>query len=214
MVAEEWVALTSRFTPGWPWPEASWGLDPLYGPEGWCHACGTPRHGQTGSLVLEARKFPTGPVWVPNWRFDCVGVSAEIAPEVARRFRVPMRDVLKPRGVATGAMQLLPALCRTPWYDEAPLTAAVHARHELHDSGTVGSTCTECQRWRWLPISLGEVPIKGDSLDEAGDMLASPEIFGAGWKTFRHLLYRRPLGEFLAAAAPRTWSVVELEVAP
>jgi hypothetical protein len=163
---------------------------------------------------LEARKFPTGPVWVPNWRFDCVGVSAEIAAEVVRRFHVPMRDVLKPKGVATGVMQLLPTLCTTPWYDEALLRAAVHARHERHSGKRVGARCPECQRWRWLPISVGELPIKGDSLGESGDMLASPEIFGDGWKTFRHLLYRRPLGEFLANAAPRAWSVVELEFAP
>jgi hypothetical protein len=213
MVAAPWVALTSRFTPGWPWPESSWGLDPLYGPDGWCHSCGTPLHEQTGSLVLQSRKFPTGPVWMPNWQFNCIGVSAEVAADVAQRFDVPMREVLKPRGVATGAMQLLPAVCASPWYEAGSLEAAVHDRHERYTVERVGATCPECQRWRWLPISEGEVPICRDSLDQSRDLLASPEIFGDGLQTFRHLVFRRPLGEFLAAAAPRTWSVVELELA-
>jgi hypothetical protein len=186
----------------------------MYGPDGWCQECGTPFGEQTGSLVMQSSKFPKAPVWTPNWIFDCVGVSAEIAADVARRFTVPMREVLKPKGATTGAMQLLPTLTASDWYDEEMLTRAVRAQHSEHSGDRTGQTCAECGKWRWLPISAGPVPVREPSLEAASDMIASPEIFGDGWVSFHHLLFRRALGEFLAESNPRTWSVVEVELVP
>ena len=108
-------------------------------------------------------------------------------------------------------MQLLPAVSAIPWCGEVPLEVAVRKRHERYDGNGIGATCPSCRRWRWLPIPEGEVPIKRDALAVSGDLSASPQIFGDGFLTFRHLVYRRPLGEFLADADPRTQSVVELE---
>jgi hypothetical protein len=42
---------------GWPWPENSYGLTPLFGEDGWCRSCGVPRHPQTGSLILQRKSF-------------------------------------------------------------------------------------------------------------------------------------------------------------
>jgi hypothetical protein len=38
----DFVQLDWKRNRGWPWPEDSWGLDSMYGPDGWCHACGIP----------------------------------------------------------------------------------------------------------------------------------------------------------------------------
>ena len=208
----EWVALSPRFTPGWPWPEDSYGLGPMYGDDGWCRGCGTPLADQSGALVMQGSKFPTAEVWMPNWRFDVVGVSERVADDISTRFDVEMRAVHKPRTGPTGAQQLLPALTAEPWHREDELGAAVLLRHTKHSGNRTGSTCETCGRWKWLPISEHEASISRNAIDGGADLIASPETFGDGLKSFRHLLFRRPLGEVLVAACPRNWTLVEVEV--
>jgi hypothetical protein len=206
----EWVALNTRFTPGWPWPEDSYGLDPMFGADGWCHACGTPKVPQSGSLIMQGRKFPNTDVWMPNWRFDVVCLSSEIAEQVANRFAVELREVHKPRGGPIAAMQIIPAVTPQRWYDAAELKTAVMARHAEHNPNQTGSQCSECSIWKWLPVSEGEAPLYLQAIPSATDAVASPEVFGDGLQSFRHLLFRRSLGEFLASAHPRAWRVVEV----
>lgn len=45
------VMLYSRRNRGWPTAEASWGLTPMFGADGWCRGCGRPLREQTGSIV-------------------------------------------------------------------------------------------------------------------------------------------------------------------
>ncbi|MEV6286488.1 hypothetical protein [Kribbella sp. NPDC051770] len=205
----EWVALSTRFTPGWPWPEESYGLDPMFGADGWCRGCGTPKGPQSGALVMQGRKFPTAGVWMPNWLFDVVCLSGEVAEQVADRFAVELREVRKPLG-PTSARQLIPTVTRQPWYDPAGLSTAVKARHAKHNPNESGSQCSECSTWKWLPIGEAEASVQLRSITSATDVVASPEVFGDGLKAFRHLLFRRSLGEFLAGTHPRAWRVVEV----
>lgn len=209
----EWVGLTSRFTPGWPWPTDSWGLDPMYGPDGWCRACGTPLAPQMGHLTIQGAGFPTARVWTPNWHFDAVCITADVAHEVRNRFSVQLRDVHKPRKGQTGVMQLLPEVSPIAWYDPADLASAVVARHERYSGAQSGATCTACQRWRWLPILVGEAPIRPDALDAETDVICSPEYFGDGCMSFRHVLFRTALADLLVQANPRTWSKIEIPTA-
>ena len=211
--AAEWVGLTSRFTPGWPWPPDSYGLDPMFGPEGWCRGCGTPLVEQSGALVLEGRKFPTAAVWVPNWRFDVVCISAELASEVASRFRVDLGDVHKPRTGPTGAKQLRAAVTSHAWYDPENLAKAVVAHHHRFEGERTGTTCARCARWKWLPVAEHEAPIIGAALDSDRDLIASPEVFGDGLQSFRHLLFRKELAEYIVAAAPRIWTPTKITIA-
>ena len=67
-------------------------------------------------------------------------------------------------------------------------------------------------RWKWLPVGDDEVPIAASALVSTSDALASPEVFGDGLNSFRHLLFRRPLGETLLAASPRNWNLIEVEI--
>jgi len=56
----------------------------------------------------------------------------------------------------------------------------------------------------------GEVAADLGALPEDADLVASPEIFGDGWASHHHLLFRRELADYLASASPSSWSVVEL----
>ncbi len=202
----EWVALTCRFTPGWPWPEESYGLDPMYGPDGWCRSCGTPLRPQIGPLTMQGSKFPSADVWMPNWFFDVVCVAPDLARALSELFAVELREVHKPRTGGTGVMQLIPTVTDQAWYDPAHLSVAVKARHAKYSGDRTGARCTACGRWRWFPIAEGEAPIRAEALTAASAVIASPEVFGDGWQSFRHLLFRQPLAAALVAANPRVWS--------
>lgn len=208
----DWVALSPRFTPGWPWPEESYGLGPMYGEDGWCRSCGTPLRDQSGPLVIQGIRFPTADVWMPNWLFDTVCISADIAEEVARDFRVDLGEVHKPRQGDTGVRQLLVSPTASPWYTEKHLSRAVRERHGPHYGRTAGSTCRSCDRWKWLPISEDGTPVQASALMADVDVVASPEIFGDGLTSFRHLLFRRPLAEVLHSKAERNWDLREVSL--
>lgn len=211
--SNEWVALSPRFTPGWPWPEESYGLSPMYGDDGWCRGCGTPLVGQAGALVIQGSRFPTAGAWMPNWRFDVVCVSAPVAADLAERFAVDLRDVHKPRTGPTGVKQIYPAQTAEHWHRREDLEAAVLARHGADEGDRVGSECGRCGRWKWLPVSEDEVPIVASAVAATSAYaIASPEAFGDGLKSFRHLLFRRQLGEALVAASPRNWHLVEVQI--
>ena len=207
------MALTTHFTSGWPWPEDSFGLDPMYGPEGWCRSCGTPSRPQTGYLTMQGRKFPDADVWMPNWLFDVVCVSQDVARQLVDRFAVDLREVHQPRRGSTRSMQILPSVTTEGWYDPSQLAPTVVARHPA-DGGRTGSTCPTCGRWKWLPISEGEAAARRTALAAESDVIASPELFGDGTSSFRHLLFRRPLGAVLARADPRRWRVVDVPLLP
>ena len=206
----DWVALDFRFTPGWPWPEKSWGLDSMYGDDGWCHSCGSPTREQTGHLTLQGNGFPSAPVFIPNWQHNAICLDAATAADVASRFNVVMQEVHKPRTGGTGVQQLLPSITSEAWYDADAIRQAVIARHREYSGNTAGAVCSRCSRWRWLPMSEGAVAPRSASLVGATDLVASPETFGDGWKTFRHLLVTRALGEALVAANRRTLSIREV----
>ena len=59
-------------------------------------------------------------------------------------------------------------------------------------------------------MSEGDLAADLGVLPDDSDLVASPEIFGDGWKTFRHLLFKRALADYLVSANPRVWSIVEL----
>lgn len=201
----DYVGLTSRFTSGWPWPDDSWGLDPMYGADGWCHTCGTPNREQTGRLVLKASGLPKGPFWMPNWRFNALCVRLPEASNVIDRFALATMPVHTPRSTDTNIVQLLPANTPTPWYDPTRLTELAAARH-----GRPGNRCPTCQTWRWYPLPQHELPSASpDALSGGWPFIASPEWFGDGCQAFHQLLIRRNLAHALVALDPKTWSVEE-----
>lgn len=149
---------------------------------------------------------------MPNWRFDVVCVSERLAAEISERFNVDLGEVHKPRKGPTGVQQILPVTTVESWHRHEELALAVRARHSEHEGERTGSSCRDCGRWKWLPVSENEAPMVGSALVATSDVIASPETFGDGLRSFRHLLFRRPLGETLVTASPRNWDLVEVEI--
>jgi hypothetical protein len=201
----DFVYLTSRFTSSWPWPESSWGLDPMYGEDGWCRSCGVPQRPQTGSLVLQASKMPKSDFWMPNWQYDALCVRKPAAEQLLRDFRVKTLPVHTPKATDTGILQLVPDIAAASCFDSAALAAQAEAFH-----GLAGRRCESCRTWRWMPLVDDRLPhaLVGPEADRA-DLVAGPDWFGDGCKAFRALLFRRPLAEALVRLNPRVWSVVE-----
>jgi hypothetical protein len=187
-------------------------MDPMYGEDGWCRACGTPLRPQSGSIFIQGSKFPTANVWMPNWQFDVVCVASDVADQIQRSFNVRFGEVYTPRQGATGVKQILAEPTTEPWFEPGDLKAAVRARHRDHDGDRTGSTCGTCHRWKWLPVSEDAAPILAQSVASESDVIASPESFGDGLNSFHMLLFRRPLAELLLAVARRNWDLVEVKL--
>jgi hypothetical protein len=195
--------LHSKRNRGWPWPDESWGLTPMYGEDGWCRSCGVPQRPQCGDLVLRSKKQSGQGAWVPNWRFDALCVSAELAGEV-RRFNVELRRVVWRGWEAPAAFQLVAPTVGDAWYAPEELSEAAMARH-----GEAGARCGACATWRWMPVASDQLPPLRIELPRTSGsaVAASPEWFGDGCKAYRVLMMRTELAELLAAASPRDFTL-------
>lgn len=196
--------LILRRNRGWPSPEDSWGLSLMFGESGWCHACGTPKREQIGSLRMLRSGLNTAGAWMPNWRFDTLCLGAELAAEVEARFGLELRPVLSAGRRDMIARQLVIRPAGQRWFDPALLNERTRARH-----GSAGTSCSSCGMWRWLPLDHGELPpIEAETVRECPAAAASPEWFGTGCKSFRELVFRTDLAEFIAEASPRDFTVL------
>lgn len=206
---DEYVWVAEKRHRGWPWPKDSWGLTPMFGEDGWCHACGVPRHPQTASMILQSRGIKVQGAWVPNWQFDVICMEASVAEAAAARFDL---DLLKVEwhGTSPGdAWQIRTPIIGDAWFDPDELREQATRQH-----GVAGATCQACGTWRWMPLVPGHLPPLritpglGDT-----DIAASPEWFGDGWKAFRQIVMRRALAEAITAANPRDWEIVPVSCA-
>jgi hypothetical protein len=207
------VELFTKRHRGWPWPEDSWGMDPMFGDDGWCRSCGTPRRSQSGSLVLQRKGMGhCQGAWVPNWQFDAICLEQDLADQVASRFDVELRPVAWPRSPPGQASQIVAPCVGDRWFDPDELRERTTAQH-----GTAGARCPECGVWRWMPLLFGDLPRFGrlpplrvePGLGDV-DVAASPEWFGDGWNSFRQILLRRELAEMLVAASPKDFAIHEV----
>ena len=119
------VVLRLKRNRGWPWPDDSWGLSPMYGEDGWCHGCGIPKGPQVGSLVLRSRGFEASDgAWVPNWSFDSVCLGEDLTGVVEAQYPsvslLPVSWHVKAPGRAT---QIAPMVSDVDWFDHAELGA-------------------------------------------------------------------------------------------
>ncbi len=197
------VELSLKRNRGWPWPEDSFGLAPMFGDDGWCRSCGIPTREQSGSLVLQTKGMSKAEgAWVPYWQYDSICLSQELALVVADRFVVELREIeWRGRGTPPPASQIVVASGDDSWFDEAALQEVLVAEH-----GTAGAECGECGVWRWMPLASERLPTP-TIVASGGDAVASPEWFGDGLKSFRQIAVSASLGELIGSSSPRDFSV-------
>lgn len=201
----DYVQLYLKRNRGWPWPEDSWGLTPMFGEDGWCHSCGVPTRPQSGSIVLQRKGIKVEGAWVPNWRFDAICLESSLSDEAASRFDLRLLDVAW-HGVPPGeAKQIIVPSLGDAWFDPDELRAKAIERH-----GAPGASCPVCGTWRWLPLPFDKLPPPRNMPIADLDIIASPEWFGDGWKAFRQVLVRRELADLIAAASPKDFEVQEV----
>jgi hypothetical protein len=201
----EFVQLRWKRNRGWPVPEDSWGLGPMFGDDGWCHTCGMPLRTQQGPLTLRRSGLtPLTGAWVPNWRFDAVCLEGSLADDVrARGFFLDLREVAWQGSVPGPASQIVAPSVGQAWFNLDELRQRAEDRH-----GVAGATCIDCGTWRWMPMAFGLLPaVAPDVLSATEDVIASPEWFGDGCQSYRQILVRRELAELIASASPRDFEV-------
>lgn len=209
----DFVELSLKRNRGWPWPESDWGLTPMFGDDGWCRACGVPRRGQTGSLILQRKNFKVAGAWIPNWQFDAICMEAKLADQIERNFRVDLINVEWHASSPGRARQIIAPTVGQRWFDADQLRARVIAGH-----GGPGAACADCGVWRWFPLAFDPIPpLQSQVLPPLlevpefaeFDVVASPEWFGDGMRAFRQLLVRRELASVLVEASPRDFTIAE-----
>jgi hypothetical protein len=202
----DFVYLSAKRNRGWPWPADSWGLDAMYGANGWCHSCGMPLREQSGPLTLQARGLsPVRGVWIPNSQFDMICSEATLAATLGTSFRLRVRPVAWHGTVQGTAVQFVVQKVEPGWFDPEALREAAVARN-----GEAGATCPECGIWRWMPVPAEQLPpVRPSPNWERYDLIGSPEWFGDGANSFRLVLMRRALAQAIAVASPRDFKVQE-----
>ncbi|MCB2088904.1 MAG: hypothetical protein R3E18_11070 [Sphingomonadaceae bacterium] len=192
---------------GWPWPDENFGLTPLFGKGGWCETCGVPQVMQQGDMVMQARGLSDiRGAWMPNWLFDVFCCDEGLAEQIETRFGLASRPIVTPRGKYLKARQVLIPVSSANWYCAEQLTERLNQQH-----GKAGDQCHTCGKWRYLPLANELLPrpdIDGQPANSAA--IASPEWFGDGMKSFRNLLFTRPLAELILSVSKADFKLVEL----
>lgn len=148
-----YVEIVLRRNRGWPWPEDSWGLAPMYGEGGWCHTCGVPKRSQTGSVVLQRKGLKIEGAWVPNWQFDVYCAAQPLADAAQEQFKTDLRPVAAVGRSSLDASQVVIESSTDPWFTPVDLDRLIRPIH-----GDSSETCTECGATRWMPVGMDVLP--------------------------------------------------------
>lgn len=204
----DYLEIVLRRNRGWPWPESSWGLAPMFGEGGWCKACGLPQHPQSGSVVLQRKGLtPTGG-WVPNWQFDVYCLDSSLAERAASDFGLEFRPILTPTGEEYAAQQVVIQSTVQEWFDPEEIEWRIAPIH-----GVGFEICSICERRRRMPVGMDVLPMPPSSVFATRPpVVASPEWFGAGFQSYRQIVWRRDVAEFLVREAPKDFKTQELNV--
>jgi hypothetical protein len=157
----------------------------------------------------------SGGWWPVSWR-DGVCLSGALADAAVEAFGVETLDVGWHGESPGAAAQLVIPVCGRAWFDPDGLDAASVAAH-----GVPGVVCPACGVKRWRPLAFNPPPglagrlppmrLRPDS--SWGPIVASPEWFGDGLNSYRQILVRPDLGEFLNTASPRDFRIQSIDKA-
>lgn len=201
----DYVEIVWRRNRGWPWPEDSWGLTPMYGEDGWCPVCGVPQHSQRGPLVLQKRGLTPVGAWVPHWQSDAYCLEESLRDR-GENLGLVFREVASPSGDLLDAVQVMIQPSEREWFDPAQLTRRIESVHSV-----AGEACPACGVWKWMPVGMDILPPPPPSLlADTPPVIASPEWFGAGYASFRQIVWRRDVAEFLIDSGPKDFRLQEI----
>lgn len=139
--------------------------------------------------------------WVPNWRFDVICLEKSLADRASAEFRIDLRPIAWRRKVIGIGVQIVVPAVGPAWFDHDELRANAVAYH--------GSAGADCPKSRILALDLLP-PVHPDSDWERHDILASPEWFGDGGRSFHEIVVRRGLANFIADASPKDFKIQEI----
>lgn len=178
----------------------------MYGEDGWCRTCGLPKHSQSGSIVLQRKGLKLEGAWVPNWQFDVYCAVQLLAEEARERFHVDLRPVASVGSGRLDASQIVVESTSHPWFNPDDLDRLIKPIH-----GVSAETCATCATTRWMPVGMDVLPPPPDqALAAEPPVVASPEWFGAGMRSFRQILWRRDVADFLVKNSPKDFKTQEL----
>lgn len=201
----DYVEIVLRRNRGWPWPEDSWGLMPIYGEDGWCRVCGVPQHPQSGSIVLQSRGLTVSGAWVPNWQFDVYCMESEFGARAEADFGLTFRSVRSPKG-ELDAVQVIIDSSQDQWFRPGDLDRLISPIH-----GVASEECAVCGIVRWMPVGMDTLPPPPvELLASEPPVVASPEWFGAGYRSFRQIIWRRDVAVFMLSVGPKDFRIQEL----
>lgn len=192
---------------GWPWPKSSWGLGPMFGERGWCTGCGMPLVAQMGPLTLTGDDISgRGQCWIPHWRYE-VCVDSELAMAVRSEFGVDHREVVwRDSEGKDPTYQLLSTPTIGPMFDHSALQVALLEHHE-----NAGRACSECGRWKWMPLRSVDLPsVRPEALPLGAHLVASEEWFGDGGLCFREYRFSSDIAELLSASSGGDLRLVDI----
>jgi hypothetical protein len=92
------------------------------------------------------------------------------------------------------------------WCNPSELADRVSRVH-----GEASKTCEVCGVKRWLPVGMDVLSWPpGATFVGEPPVVASPEWFGDGKQSFRQILWRRDLADFLVEASPKDFTFQNL----
>lgn len=177
----------------------------MFGADGWCRVCGVPQHPQSGSIVLQSRGLTVSGGWVPFWQYDVYCLEAGFRAEAEADFGLSFRTVRAPKG-ELDALQVVIDSSPQPWFDADVLEKIIAPIH-----GEASEECVVCGIVRWMPVGMDILPPpSAEVLASNPPVVASPEWFGAGYRSFRQIVWRRDVAEFLLGVGPKDFRIHEL----
>lgn len=200
-----YVELRALRERGWLWPQSSFGLSSMYGPDGWCQECGVPSRSQSGPVTLQRKAIRVEGAWTPHWHPSVLCAADALGSQLTALFGVERRSVAWHPAPAGIAAQLVVPVTDEPWFDITELEVHVRARH-----GLTGKECATCGTWKWLPMDWGQLPLIRWTSTPTSALVSGPEWFGAGKVAFHQVLAQDSLAAMIERASPRDFALREV----
>lgn len=120
-------------------------------------------------------------------------------------FGLTFRSVRSPKG-ELDAVQVVIDSSQDKWFLPGELDKLISPIH-----GVASEECAVCGIVRWMPVGMDILPPPPvEVLASEPPVVASPEWFGAGYQSFRQVVWRRDVADFMLSVGPKDFRIQEL----